>query len=130
MIGQQKNNRTLYYQNYDLIEKSVIFCKIQMHIRIILEFFEKHKCLVLFFLISRAPDMLLTNSRVQEQVDFIWFIFSAPISFSLCFPISPSLLFVLSLTFIKHNKAFVYIYINNMYIYIRKFMNFCLTKNL
>ena len=74
--------------------------------------------------------MLLTSSRVQEQVDFIWFIFSAPISFSLCFPISPSLLFVLSLTFIKHNKAFVYIYINNMYIYIRKFMNFCLTKNL
>ena len=42
MIGQQENNRTLYHQHYDLIEKSVIFCKIQMHIRIILEFFEKY----------------------------------------------------------------------------------------
>ena len=64
MIGQQKNNRTLCHQNYDLVEKSVIFCKIQMHVRIILEIFEKHKCLALFFLISRAPDMFETSSHV------------------------------------------------------------------
>ena len=116
MIGQQKNNRTLYHQNYDLIEKSVIFCKIQMHIRIILEFFEKHKCLELFFLISRAPDMFLMSSHVQDQVDFICFMFSVPISFSLCFPISPSLLFVLSLILSSIIKL-LYTYINNMYIY-------------
>ena len=29
----------------------------------------------------------------QSYIDFFYFIFSAPISFSLCFPISPSLLF-------------------------------------
>ena len=37
---------------------------------------------------------------------------------------------VLSQAFIKHSrKAFVYIYINSMHnIYLRKFINFCLTK--
>ena len=54
---------------------------------------------------------------------FFYFIFSAPILFSLCFPISPYLFFfdVLFQGFIKCNrKAFVDIYINSMYMYFRK----------
>ena len=55
-----------------------------------------------------------------------YFIFSAPISFSLCFPVSPTLLLfffdVLSQVFTKcSRKAFVHTYINSMhdiYIYI------------
>ena len=43
MIGQQKNNRITYHQNYHLIEKPVITFNIQMKIRVILEFFEKYK---------------------------------------------------------------------------------------
>ena len=43
MIGQQKNNRILYHQNNHLIENLIILLKIQMHIKIILEFFEKYK---------------------------------------------------------------------------------------
>ena len=65
-----------------------------MHIRIILEFFEKYK------------DLSLLSSLFY----FSYFIFSVSISFSLCFPISPSLFFfyVLSQTFIKYSrKAFV-----------------------
>ena len=50
------------------------------------------------------------------------FTFTAPISFY--FPISPPLPFFfdcLSQALIKYNiKAFTYIYINNMYIYLRK----------
>ena len=53
MIGQQKNNRILYHQNYHLTEKSAITFKIQIHIRIILKFFEKYKCSgIAFFLQS------------------------------------------------------------------------------
>ena len=49
MIGQQKNNRITYHQNYHLIEKPVITFNIQMKIRVILEFFEKYKCPGIFF---------------------------------------------------------------------------------
>ena len=59
----EKNNRTLYHQNWDLIEKPVITFKIQMHIRIILKFFEKYKCSGIAFF-SRAPDMFLMRSHV------------------------------------------------------------------
>ena len=44
MIGQQKKNRILYHQNYHLTETPTITFKIQMHIRIILKFFEKYIC--------------------------------------------------------------------------------------
>ena len=49
---------------------------------------------------------------------FFYIIFSAPISFSLCFPICPSLFSLdVLFIFIKYSRtAFVYIYINNMYI--------------
>ena len=52
----EKNNRTLYHQNWDLIEKPVITFKIQMHIRIILKYFEKYKCSSIAFF-SRASDV-------------------------------------------------------------------------
>ena len=48
----------------------------------------------------------------------LYFIFSAPISFSLCFPVSPTLFFfdVLSQVFTKYSrKDFVYTYINSMH---------------
>lgn len=51
MIDQQKNNRTQYHQNYDLTEPVSLF-NIQMHTRIILKFFEKHKCPGIAFLQS------------------------------------------------------------------------------
>ena len=64
---------------------------------------------------------------------FFYFIFSAPISFSLCFPISSSLFFyVLYQALIKHSrKVIVYIYINNMYnTYILESVNFYLINYL
>jgi len=77
-------------------------------------------------------DLLLLSSLFH----FFYFIFSAPISVSLCFPISRFLLLFdgLSQAFIKcSRKAFACIYVNSMYsVYIynffRKLKNFCLTK--
>ena len=69
------------------------------------------------------------------SISLFYFIFSAPISFSLFFPVSPSLFFWL-LFFLKplsniEKKSFLYththIYIVSI-IYIIKFMNFCLAK--
>ena len=51
------------------------------------------------------------SSTYHISLVFFYFIFSTPISFSLCFPISPSLLYFLMLSqaFIKcSRKAFVY----------------------
>ena len=66
MIGQQKSNRILYHQNYHLIEKPVITFRIQMHIRIMLEFFEKYKCpgiaFFFFFKLTRDSGMFLLGS--------------------------------------------------------------------
>ena len=78
--------------------------------------------------IELYEDLLLLSSLFH----FFYFIFSVPISFSLCYPISPSLLFfnVLSQAFIKCRKALVYIYINNKYnIYILEILLIFLTKN-
>ena len=64
-------------------------------------------------------DLLLLSSLFH----IFYFIFSVPISFSLCSPISPSLFFfdVLSQAFIKcSKKAFVYIDINMYNIYFIK----------
>ena len=71
-------------------------------------------------------DLLLLSSLVY----FFYFIFSAPISFTLCFSIFPSPLFdVLSQAFIKRSrKALAYILIICIIYIFRKFMNFCLTK--
>ena len=111
MICQQKNNRTLYHQSYHLIEKPVnTLFKIQMRIRVILEFFEKYSCLGITFFFTRAgfirnPDVSSEQScfkttELHEDLSllsslfhFFYFKFSVTISFSLCFPISRSLLF-------------------------------------
>ena len=87
-----------------------------MHIRIILKVLEKYKYSVSLFC-SRAPDMFLMSSHCMMILYFylVCFTFSIsysvlPFHFSLCSPISPSLLFfdVLSQAFIKCNrKAFV-----------------------
>ena len=87
-----------------------------MHIRIILKVLEKYKYSVSLFC-SRAPDMFLMSSHCMMILYFylVCFTFSMsysvlPFHFSLCSPISPSLLFfdVLSQAFIKCNrKAFV-----------------------
>ena len=127
----RKNNRTLYHQNWDLIEKPVITFKIQMHIRSTLKFFEKYKCSSIAFF-SKAPDVSNEQSCLKtiglhdllllpSLFHFFYFIISTPISFRLCSPISPTLFFsfdVLFQVFIKcSGKAFVYMY-KNMYIYI------------
>ena len=101
--------------------------KIQTHIIIFLEFFEKYQCWVLLF--SRSPDMFLMSIHFWKQLGhmrifyfyLVCFIYSIshsviPFHLGLCFPVSPSLLFVvavvLSQAFIKHGrKVFVYIYI-------------------
>ena len=116
-----------------------------MHIRIILEFFEKYKCPVIAFVlqssryVSNEQPYLKTTGLYEDfflsssLFHFFYFVFSAPIS-SLVY-VSQFLhlsffLDVLSQAFIKHSrKVFVYIYINSMHnIYLRKFINFCLTK--
>lgn len=56
-------------------------------------------------------DVLLLSSLFH----IFYFIFGAPFSFCLWFPVYPSLVAVLS-KFMKHSrKAFIYIYINSMY---------------
>ena len=72
MIGQQKNSKTLYHQNYHLIEKLVIIFKIQMHFRIILEYFEKYKCPSIAFslqssrYVSNEQPCLKTNGLYDD----------------------------------------------------------------
>ena len=73
--------------------------------------------------VSNEQPCLKTTGLYEDLLSSLFHlyysIFSVPISFSLCFPISPSILFlmdVLSQAFIKCSiKAFVYIYINNIY---------------
>ena len=93
MTDQQKNNRTLNHQNYDLTEKPVPLFNIQMNIQIILKFFEKHKCPgIAFFLqssryVSNEQSCLKTTGLYDHLLllsslfHFFYFIFSASISF-------------------------------------------------
>ena len=118
MICQQKNNRTLYHQSYHLIEKPVItLFKIQMRIRVILEFFEKYSCLGITFFFTRAPDVsneqsCFKTTELHEDLSllsslfhFFYFKLTIPISFSLCFPISRSLLFFFLCSFSRLYQA-------------------------
>ena len=122
------------------------FFKSQMHIRIILEFFEKYKCPGTAFIFARAPDMsyeqpyLKTAGLLEDLLllsslfHFFLFHMQFPHFIQLIFsnfPISSFSFDVLSQDFIKHSrKAFVYICITNMYnIYFRK-QTFLSTKNL
>ena len=96
-----------------------------MDIRITLEFFEKYKCQGIAFFSSRAwaghasnEQSCLKTTGLYDDVllvcfIFFYFIFSAPITFSLCFSISPSLpIFfffdALSEAFIKWNRKSFY----------------------
>ena len=105
MIGQQKN-RTLYHPNYSLIERSHHFSKSRCVSELFWNFLKNTNAQVLFsfFQSSRYvsneqlclkitglyDDLILLSSLLH----FFYFIFRAPISFNLCFPISPSLFFV------------------------------------
>ena len=143
MTGQKKNNRILYHQNYHLIGKTCNhFLKIQMRIRIILEVFEKYKCPVIAFVlqssrhVSNEQPYLKTTELYEDfflsSSLFHFFYFVLPFHFLVYVSQFLHLFFfdVLSQAFIKHSrKAFVYIYVNSMHnIYLRKFINFCLTK--
>ena len=85
--------------------------------------------------ITRLDDDILLSSSLFH---FFYFIFSGPISFSLCFSISPSLNFfdILFQVFFKHSRQafayismYMYIYIFSMHnMHILENMNFCLTK--
>ena len=135
MIGQQKNNRILYHRNYHLIEKSVIiFLKARCISELSWNFLKNTNIQILLLFLHRSryvsnerpclettvlyEDLLLLSNLSH----FLYFRFSAPISFSFYLPISPSLLLfffdVLSQDFIKHGrKASIYTYINSMYNY-------------
>ena len=121
-----------------------------MHIRIILEIFEKCKFWGTAFYfqssscISNEPPCLKTTGYMMTFYFYlVCFNFSIScsvlhvlVSFSLCFPVSPSFFFffdVLSQAFIKHSrKTLVYIYIYRLYnIYIlENIWYFCLAKTL
>ena len=134
IIGQQKKYRILYHQSYHLIEKPVItffFCNHFLKSRYISELswnFLKNinaQVVLLFFCqssryISNEQPFLKTTGLCDDLLllssllHFFYFISNAPISFSLCFAISPSLSFLdfLSQALSKcSRKAFVYIYI-------------------
>ena len=130
MIGQHKNNRILYHQNRHLLEKPIIIFFNPDGYQNYLGSFWKYKYPVTVFIfiflqscryVSNEQPCLKTTGLYEELLlvsslfHFFYFIFSALISFSLCFPISPSLLFfifyVLSQVFIKHSrKALANIY--------------------
>ena len=114
-----------------------------MHIRIILECFEKCKCPGIYFFlqsskcVSNEQHCLKTAGLYDDLLRSLFHFFyisHSVLSFILCFPVSPTPFFlvVLSQAIIKHSrKAFVYIYIYIVCIvYFRKFMNFCLAKTI
>ena len=145
MIGQQKIMQ-FYFTKTTIQQKNLqSLFDIQMHIRITLKYFEKYKCPGTATLLQNTrcvshkqaclktsglyDDLLLLSSLFH----FFYFIFSAPISFSLCFLIFPSLFSfydVLSRAFIKSSrKPFVYMYTCIIYIFLEN-MNFCLTNKI
>ena len=67
MIGQQKNYRILYHQNYHLIEKSVITFKNPLSIsKLAWNFLKKTNAPVLLFFsffFARAPDIFLREGN-------------------------------------------------------------------
>ena len=107
MIGQQKNNRNLYHQNCHLTEKPAITLKSRWISKLSWNFLKNTNDQVLLFsflqssrYISNEKSCLKTTGLYKDLLllsslsHFFYFIFSAPISFSLYFPISPPLLFL------------------------------------
>ena len=134
MIGPQKNERTLLSPKLQFNRKTCShFLKSRCISKLSCNILKNTNAQVLlFFTRASNKQQYLKTTGVYEDLlllfslfPFFYFIFSAPISFILCFPISSSLFFYV----LKRNrKALVYIY--SEYIYFRKFMNFCITKNL
>ena len=96
MIGQEKNNRTEFHQNYDLIEKTCNhFLKSSCISELSCFFFEKFRCSGIAFLlqssryVSNEQSCLKTTGLYDHLLPlsslfhFFYFIFSALISFSL-----------------------------------------------
>ena len=112
----------LYINTYIIFEINFHYRLLQYIDYSFLCYTVKH-CLLHIYCVLKTKDLTcysykLTDDLLSSLFYSFYFIFSAPISFSLCFPVSPSLLFmdVLSQVFIKHSvKAFVYIHINDMY---------------
>ena len=139
MIGQQKNDRILYHENYHLIEKPVITLKTHMHMIIILEFFEKYKCPGTAFCFCRHSrcvsneqpclkitgvyeDLLLLSSLFH----FFYSIFNAP--FHLVY-VSQFLHLFFFNVFLKSLSSVVESFCMHIYnLYFRKLMKFFLTK--
>ena len=127
MIGQQKNYRILCHQHYHLIDKPVITfygCKSICISELSWNFLKNVNAQVTeFFFFCQSSSYASNQQRCLKKsglyedrvllsslFHFFYFICRAPVSFSLCFPISPSLLFFFFLMFfLKHSrKAFVY----------------------
>ena len=104
-LVNRKNNRTLCHQNCHLIEKPIITLKNLDAYQNYLGSFWKIQMCRYCFVFTSAPDMFLMSNHVKNNWIIWWsftfislfhlfyFIFSAPISFSLCFPVSLSLHF-------------------------------------
>ena len=94
-----------------------------MQVGIILEFFEKYKCQDIALppqssrYVSNEQPCLKTTGLCEDLLllsssfHFFYFMFSAPISFSLCFPISPSLFLISFPSLIKCSRKVLCVYI-------------------
>ena len=95
-----------YHQNYHLIEKPVItFLKFRCISELSWKFLKNTNTQVFLYFFFCQSSRYISNEQpclknwlyedlllLSSLFHFFYFIFSAPISFSLCFPISPSLL--------------------------------------
>ena len=108
MIGQWRNNRILYYQKYHLVGKSDNFLKSRSISELSWNFSKNANAQVLLFFFFCQSSRYVYNEQscfkttglyedillLSSLFHFFYFIFSAPISFSLWFPISPSHFFM------------------------------------
>ena len=126
MIGQQKNKRTLYHQNYNR-KTCNHFVKSRCISELCWNVLKNTNAQVFLFLQSSkyvpSEQLSLTTTGLNNGplllsslFHFFHFIFSASISFSLYFPISPSFLFnwiqFFHFYFIKYSRK---PFINNMH---------------
>ena len=126
MIGQQKNNRTLYKLSFN--RKT---CNHFLKSRCISELswnFLKNTNVQVFLFFSRAPDIFLMSSHALDYMTLFYF-YLVSFTFSISYSVLPfqvvyvfqflHLFFffdVLSQAFIKcSRKAFLHTYINSMY---------------
>ena len=130
MIGQQKNNRILLSPKLPFNRKTCNhFLKSRCISKLSWNFLKNTNAQVLLFFFFSQSSRYVSNEQpclkttglyenlllLSSLFHSFYFIFSAPISLSLCVPIFPFLFFlfdVLSQAFISHSrKALVYTYI-------------------